>query len=96
MINVNAFIFGRVYFPLRSNALKEIGKFIGATWTSPKASGLQSLVWRHHWDKTRSFNFQACFSLPARTIISENRSAFSRLGTVIGLICHRNVLENLP
>src|SRR5262245_14515992 len=50
LVNVNKHIYGKVYFPVRSNRLKDIGHFIGAQWTSPQASGLQSLVWRHHWD----------------------------------------------
>ena len=54
LVNVNKHIFGRVYFPVYSNRLKEIGAFIGATWTTPDASGLQSLAWRRHWDETRS------------------------------------------
>lgn len=52
LVNVNKYIYGKVYFPVYSNRLKDIGKFIGATWTSPDASGLQSLVWRYYWDKT--------------------------------------------
>jgi predicted RecB family nuclease len=53
LVNVNSYIYGKVYFPVRSNGLKDIGHFIGAKWTSPHASGLQSLVWRHHWEETR-------------------------------------------
>ncbi len=53
LVNVNSLIYGRVYFPVRSNSLKELGRFLGATWTHPDASGLQSLVWRHRWDKSR-------------------------------------------
>ena len=53
LVNVNGYIYGKVYFPVRSNGLKDIGHFIGAKWTSPQASGLQSLVWRHHWEKTQ-------------------------------------------
>ncbi len=49
-INVNTYIYGKVYFPVYSNGLKAIGKFIGASWTSPEASGLQSIVWRCHWE----------------------------------------------
>ena len=52
MVNVNSYVYAKVYFPVRSNRLKELGNFIGASWTSPDASGLQSLVWRHHWDDT--------------------------------------------
>ena len=49
LVNVNTFIFGKVYFPARSNTLKELGRFFGATWSSPDASGLQSVVWRMQW-----------------------------------------------
>jgi predicted RecB family nuclease len=58
LVNVNRYIYGKVYFPVRSNGLKAIGNFIGAKWTSPQASGLQSLVWRHHWEKTHEVWYQ--------------------------------------
>ena len=58
LINVNSFIYGKVYFPVYSNSLKEIGHFIGATWTSFNASGLQSLVWQHHWDETHNIKYK--------------------------------------
>jgi predicted RecB family nuclease len=58
LVNVNTYIFGTVYFPVHSNRLKDIGAFIGATWTSPDASGLQSLVWRHYWNETQSAQYQ--------------------------------------
>jgi transposase len=54
MVNVTSQIFGRVYFPVRSNGLKEVGTFVGATWTSEEASGLQCLCWRDTWERTRS------------------------------------------
>jgi len=58
LVNVNTYVYGKVYFPIRSNRLKDIGKFIGANWTSPDASGLQSLVWRHYWDETHDTQYQ--------------------------------------
>ena len=58
LVNVNRYIYGKVYFPVWSNGLKDIGQFIGAQWTSPQASGLQSLVWRHHWEKTQDATYQ--------------------------------------
>lgn len=58
LVNVNTYIYGRVYFPIRSNRLKNIGEFIGASWTAKDASGLQSLVWRHHWDETQNTGYQ--------------------------------------
>ena len=58
LVNVNNNIYGKVYFPVRSNSLKEIGQFIGASWTSSNASGLQSLVWRHYWENTQRFEYK--------------------------------------
>jgi predicted RecB family nuclease len=52
LINVASFVYGRVYFPVRSNGLKPLGRFLGATWSDPQASGLQSLAWRHRWEMT--------------------------------------------
>jgi RNase_H superfamily len=67
LVNVNGYIYGKVYFPVRSNGLKDIGNFIGAKWTSPQASGLQSLVWRHHWEKTVVYPNPADNAISAKT-----------------------------
>lgn len=58
LVNVNSFIYGKVYFPIYSNSLKELGKFIGANWSHPKASGLQSLVWRYLWNEKQNPKYQ--------------------------------------
>jgi predicted RecB family nuclease len=52
LININTCIHGNVYFPVRSNSLKDLGRYLGATWSSPEASGLQSLVWRYRWEES--------------------------------------------
>lgn len=52
LVNLSKSIYGKLYFPCKSNSLKELGKLIGASWTDPDASGLQSLVWRHRWEDT--------------------------------------------
>lgn len=54
LVNVASSVYGKVYFPVRSNGLKQIGRFLGAEWTDPQASGLQSLVWRHSWEAGRA------------------------------------------
>jgi predicted RecB family nuclease len=58
LVNVNKHIYGKVYFPVRSNGLKDIGHCIGAQWTSPEASGLQSLVWRHYWEERQEQSYR--------------------------------------
>jgi predicted RecB family nuclease len=52
LVNVASSVYGKVYFPVRSNGLKVLGRFVGATWSNPEASGLMSLVWRHLWETT--------------------------------------------
>jgi predicted RecB family nuclease len=53
LVNVNGFIYGKVYFPIHSNRLKDIGSFLGYSWTEPEASGLQSVIWHYRWEATR-------------------------------------------
>jgi predicted RecB family nuclease len=58
LVNVASSVYGKVYFPVRSNGLKPLGRFLGAAWTELHASGLQSLVWRHRWEMTRDERFR--------------------------------------
>jgi predicted RecB family nuclease len=58
LVNLNSQVFGKVYFPVRSNSLKVLGKFLGASWTEPDASGLQSLVWRYRWETRREAGYK--------------------------------------
>lgn len=58
LVNLNAHIFGKIYFPVKSNRLKEIGVFIGATWSSPVASGLHSIAWRLMWEMTQQDSYK--------------------------------------
>lgn len=58
LLNVNIYIYGKIYFPTFSNSLKAIGNFLGASWTSPDASGLQSIIWRHYWECTQNLKYK--------------------------------------
>lgn len=58
LVNLNSHIFGKIYFPVKSNGLKEIGAFLGASWTATDASGLQSIVWRHLWEETQKASYK--------------------------------------
>lgn len=81
LFNVNSLVYGKVYFPARSNTLKALGKLVGATWTSPDASGLQSVVWRLQWERSKdasfkdqilTYNLEDCHAL--RLLVSELRN----------------------
>jgi predicted RecB family nuclease len=81
LVNVTSFIFGKVYFPTRSNTLKDLGRFVGATWSLSDASGLQSVVWRFQWevfkggtlkDQILAYNLEDCQAL--RLLVTELRN----------------------
>jgi len=76
LINIVNSIYGKIYFPVYSNRLKELGNYIGATWSSANASGIQSLVWRHQWNDTQdvkykqlliTYNLEDCIALKSLT-----------------------------
>ena len=50
LFNINKVIYGQVYFPVYSNSLKDIGKYIGASWSKDNSSGIQCIVWRYNWE----------------------------------------------
>lgn len=75
LVNITASIYGKVYFPVRSNSLKELGNYLAVTWTAPEASGLQSLVWHHRWEETQNPDYQQ----QLQTYNAEDCSALLRL-----------------
>jgi len=77
LVNINSYIHAKVYFPVYSNRLKDIGSFIGATWTSSDASGLQSLVWRYRWEETNEDDYQ-------RTLLTYNEEDCRALRLLVG------------
>jgi predicted RecB family nuclease len=70
--NVLAAIHSHVYFPTWSNGLKDIGTFLGALWSAPNASGIQSMAWRLAWESSHdgavkqrllAYNREDCLAL---------------------------------
>jgi len=57
--NVLSLIHPHVYFPVYSNGLKDIGRFLGFQWTHENATGLQAVVWRQNWIKTKAPDIKA-------------------------------------
>src|SRR5207237_231902 len=58
-VNVLSVIYSHVYFPTWSNGLKDVARYLGFTWSSPDASGIQSIVWRRRWEHTRDEHWKA-------------------------------------
>jgi predicted RecB family nuclease len=71
-VNLLSVIFAQIYFPTYSNGLKEIAGCLGFRWSGRDASGVQSIVWRHEWERTKapslkekliSYNSEDCAAL---------------------------------
>lgn len=57
-INLLSVIYGRVYFPVATNSLKDIARYYGFNWTSANASGIDTIIWRTKWETTRESNIK--------------------------------------
>lgn len=64
--NLSTLIHGKIYFPVRSNSLKDIAGLAGAKWSASNATGLQSLVWRYLWEEDQQEYYK-------RLLIAYNR-----------------------
>ncbi len=99
MTNVLSIIYGHVYFPVYSNGLKEVARFLGFAWTDPDASGIQSLVWRADWEQAGEeslkqrllrYNIEDCVALKRVTevlfgiTVSDAQGVVSAAGSVDG------------
>jgi hypothetical protein len=76
LVNINSYIYGKIYFPSFSNTLKELCNFIGFSWSESEASGLESLAWRYRWElshdrllrqKLIKYNSEDCSALRTLT-----------------------------
>ncbi len=58
LVNVNGIVYGKVYFPTRSNRLKDLGAAVGASWPTPNPSGIESIAWRFRWEDSGQGEFK--------------------------------------
>lgn len=58
LVNILSIIYAHIYFPTYSNGLKDIGKYLGFSWTELNASGLQSIVWRAKWEISQDYTWK--------------------------------------
>jgi transposase len=75
-VNVLSEIYGQVYFPTRSNGLKEIATWLGFAWTPDAPVGANSVAVRHEWERSRhpdlkdrlvAYNVEDCLALEVVT-----------------------------
>jgi predicted RecB family nuclease len=53
-INLLGLLHGQVYFPTYSNSLKQIGGFLGFSWSKESPIGANSIACRCTWERTRN------------------------------------------
>jgi len=92
MVNVLALIYTHVYFPTYSNGLKDIGRYVGCSWTEPEASGLQSITWRMQWEATRGEEWKQKLT----TYNVEDCAGLKRVTEVLETIVNRASAAPLP
>lgn len=98
--NVVSLIYANVYFPTYSNSLKELGRFLGFSWSDPEASGRKSIASRLRWEQTHDemvkggliqYNKEDCLALRKvteylRLISTEDTDNSSSVTSVDNLI----------
>ncbi len=72
VVNILSIVYAHMYFPTYSNSLKDIGRYLGFSWTDSHASGIQSIVWRKKWEESglarlkdtlTTYNIEDCVAL---------------------------------
>src|SRR5437588_1359829 len=53
-VNLLSVVFAQVYFPCRSNSVKEIAGHLGFRWSDSTATGIRTVVWRQEWETSRA------------------------------------------
>jgi hypothetical protein len=81
-VNVLSLIFPHVYFPTYSNGLKEVIQFLDCNYSSQGVTGLDSVVWRMHWEITKDTQLK-------EQLIEYNRSDCLALKFVTQFIANR-------
>ncbi len=96
LVNTLSVLYSYFYFPTYSNGLKDIGNYLGCTWTERDASGISSMVWRSRWESTRddswkktllSYNLEDCAALKKVTELIytiEANNGSGKEGLVLG------------
>ena len=53
-VNLLSVVYAQVYFPCRSNSLKEIAGHLGFLWSDSTATGIRTIAWRQEWETSKA------------------------------------------
>ena len=105
--NILPFIYSNIYIPTYSNSLKDVAKYLGFNWREDEASGIQSIIWRMEWEKSRSchtkkklleYNMDDCCALrKVKDFISSiNKSKDDTLSLDIDIVFQSQIKSTSP
>jgi hypothetical protein len=80
LVNSLSVVYSHIYFPTYSNSLKDIGAYLGCSWTDASASGLQSITWRRRWEASHDDHLKL-------KLIEYNRDDCAALRQVTDFVC---------
>lgn len=107
--NLVSVLHASIYFPTYSNGLKDVGAYLGCTWSEDNASGAQSMAWRRTWEsgggdavkqKLITYNAEDCAALRRVTeciaeIVKETGEDASQADETVGPLKVARA-ENIP
>ena len=106
-MNILSVISTFVYFPVYTNSLKDIARYLGFNWTELQSSGLLSVAWRRKWETTGwsafkekllNYNIEDCYALKLVTnfisMICANRFSDGNPGSQDQRICRVQDIES--
>jgi len=67
-VNILSFFTNSIYPPTYTNELKDVGRFLGFTWSDENASGIQSILWRKKWELSKDIYFFPFEELPIESL----------------------------
>jgi predicted RecB family nuclease len=92
LVNILSLISTFVYFPVYTNSLKDIARYLGFNWTEPQASGLLSIAWCRKWETTG----WSAFKEKLLNYNLEDCSALTLVANFISMICANRFSDGNP
>jgi predicted RecB family nuclease len=89
-LNLLSFAYAQIYFPTYSNTLKEIGRFLGFQRSTGDVSGLNALMWRSEWERSRDQGVKQQLI----TYNAEDCEAVQRVAEAIACVCSQQQTDS--
>ena len=79
--NILSVLYSHIYFPTYTNGLKDIGTYLGCTWSGQDVNGIKSIVWRRRWELN-------CDDALKRKLVTYNSEDVNALKRITQCIYH--------